>query len=122
MLHLHFFLLALPFGQHFRAVNVYVLYVHIASNKKTFLYSCRKKVLEARFLLLITHKRKQTIFFYYYFSLLKGSVHTWNKVSQIYLGCEKKHILLIHFGEMFIIYQVIMRIYFDQNVKNVNKG
>ena len=35
---------------------------------------------------------------------IKGSVHTWNKVGQIYLGCEKKHILLKHFGEMFINY------------------
>ena len=30
-------------------------------------------------------------------SRFKGSVHTWNKVSQIYLGCKQKHILVIHF-------------------------
>ena len=36
--------------------------------------------------------------------LLKVSVYTWNKVGQIYLGPRKKHILLIHFGEMFINY------------------
>ena len=36
--------------------------------------------------------------------MFKGSVHTWNKVSQIYLGSRKKHILLIHFGEMSINY------------------
>ena len=38
---------------------------------------------------------------------LKGSVHTWNKVGQIYLGCIKKHILLIHFGEISINYRDI---------------
>ena len=37
----------------------------------------------------------------------KGSVHTWNKVGLIYLGCKKKHIFLIHFGEMFINYRGI---------------
>ena len=34
--------------------------------------------------------------------LIKGSVHTWNKVGHIYLGCKKKH--LIHFGQMSINY------------------
>ena len=31
---------------------------------------------------------------------IKGSVHTWNKVSQIYLGHGKKQLLLKHFGQM----------------------
>ena len=33
----------------------------------------------------------------------KGSVHTWNKVGQIYLGHGQKQ-LLKHFGEMSINY------------------
>ena len=32
----------------------------------------------------------------------KGSLHTWNTAGQIYLGCKKKNILLMHFGVMSI--------------------
>ena len=67
-----------------------------------------------------------SIFLYFLTSiLLKGSVHTWNKVGQIYLGFKKKHILLIHFGQMSINYwdisefdltQILKMWTFDQNV------
>ena len=45
--------------------------------------------------------------FFFTVSDFKGSVHTWNKVGQIYLGGKKKHILLMHFGEMSINYRDI---------------
>ena len=37
--------------------------------------------------------------------LFEGSVHIWNKVSQIYLGHGKYQLLLTHFGQMSINYQ-----------------
>ena len=52
----------------------------------------------------VEYNKKTFNIFVNQYNKLKGSVHTWNKVGQIYLGCKKKYILLIHFGEMFINY------------------